>query len=344
MAKNKRKKTKYVLLALIIAVGVFFWSVSDVFVEYFSNTPYGGKTVSITVDMGDTINDIARKLKSVGVIENETGFIYKYKLNREDYGQIQYFEEPFLINNGDTNDEILKRLTAVKPKDMVKVTVPEGFSVDMIALRMQNNGLCTTDEFINAVKNVQNYDFEFIKHIPDGNYKYKLEGFLFPSTYEFERGVSAEKIVEKMLKKFSEEYLAVCSSYDNLFRNITVASLVEREAALDSERGMISGVIYNRLKIDMPLQIDASAVFAASNGMYDITNVNGETVKVDSVYNTYLYKGLPPGPICSPGIKSVACAIEPETHNYLYYHTDTVKNDGSHIFTETYEQHNATMN
>ena len=102
---------------------------------------------------------------------------------------------------------------------------------------------------------------------------------------------------------------------------------------------MIAGVIENRLNLDMPLQIDASVVYAISGGMYDVERVLYKDLEVDSGYNTYKNKGLPTGPICNPGIKSIYAAMNPQKHQYLFYHTDTTKNDGSHIFSKTYEEH-----
>ncbi|MBQ4526638.1 MAG: endolytic transglycosylase MltG [Clostridia bacterium] len=341
--KKKTKMFRTAVIVLLIALAIFIWKVVPVLNEYFSDEPYNGKTVSIIVQQGDNINIIAERLEKKGVIDNKTGFIYKYKMNVEDYGPIQYFEEPVYIEKGMTNHDILKMLTTIKPVSMVKVVIPEGFSVDMIALRMSNHGLCSVDEFIEAVNDAEQYDYEFIKYIPDGNYKYKLEGFLFPNTYIFEEGITAREIVNEMLKTFEEEYELSVNSYENIFEIITIASMVEREAKISEERPTISGVIRNRLDIDMLLQIDATAVYAKSDGLYDIENVNAETVAVESPYNTYKYIGLPPGPICNPGISAVKAAANPESHSYLYYHTDTSKNDGSHIFTETYEQHVGTM-
>ena len=120
---------------------------------------------------------------------------------------------------------------------------------------------------------------------------------------------------------------------------INRAALIEREAKLDSERTMISGVIDNRLKIGMLLQIDASVVYVISDGLYDVDRVLYKHLEVDSPYNTYKYTGLPAGPICNAGIKSIEAAMTPKEHKYLYYHTDTEKNDGSHIFSETFAQH-----
>ncbi|MBQ9972688.1 MAG: endolytic transglycosylase MltG, partial [Firmicutes bacterium] len=145
-----------------------------------------------------------------------------------------------------------------------------------------------------------------------------------------------------LLAEFQAQYSKVVDMLPDgmtMSEAITIASLVEREAKLDSERDTISGVIQNRLDIDMILQIDASVVYAISDGLYDVERVLYKDLEVDSPYNTYKYKGLPVGPICNPGIESIRAAMNPEDHKYLYYHTDTEKNDGSHIFSETYSQH-----
>ena len=125
---------------------------------------------------------------------------------------------------------------------------------------------------------------------------------------------------------------------------MTVASLIEREATLSSERPLVSGVIYNRLKIDMLLQIDASVIYGKTLGKYDMEVVLNKDLEDASAYNVYKNKGLPPGPICNPGRESIDAAANPASHDYLYYHTDTKKNDGSHIFTKTFDEHLETMN
>ena len=243
--------------------------------------------------------------------------------------------------------DILKIITTSpesgKEKECFVLAVPEGYSAEMIAARCNRLGICTEEEFLAAVE-ANDYTHEFIKHIPEGNYRRKLEGFLFPATYEFYVDVTPHEMVDKMLSTFEQNYLLYFSDYDNMFYNITVASMVEREAALASERPTIAGVIKNRLEKPMRLQIDATAVYAKSNGYYDIEVVTGDDMKFDSPYNTYLYDGLPPGPICNARIDSIVAAANPEEHSWYYYHTDETKDDRSHIFTETYQQHVSTMN
>ena len=116
---------------------------------------------------------------------------------------------------------------------------------------------------------------------------------------------------------------------------VTIASLIEREAANDKERSRIAGVIYNRLKIGMPLQVDAAVIYAVTKGQKNIETVYYDTLKVESKYNTYLNKGIPPGPIASPGKPSIEAALYPEKHDYLYY----VANGNAHVFSKTYEEH-----
>lgn len=149
-----------------------------------------------------------------------------------------------------------------------------------------------------------------------------------------------------MLTAFEDAYLSLNGSYENIFDKIIIASLIEKEAKLESERAIVSGVIYNRTEKNMPYQIDASVLYAATDGLFnnDDSAFIAQNIKnLDSPYNTYMYSGLPAGPICNPGITSIEAALNPMEHNFLYYHTDTSKNDGSHIFTETFNQHINTM-
>ena len=129
----------------------------------------------------------------------------------------------------------------------------------------------------------------------------------------------------------------------SIFEVVIEASVVEREAQIAEERSIIAGVFNNRIEQGMPLQVDATVLYPLTDGMYDVQRVFYADLEIDSLYNTYRYPGLPVGPICSPGISCLEAVVEPAEHNYLYYHTDEVKKDGSHIFTETYSQHLQTQ-
>lgn len=337
MKKLKRLITLVILILLIVVV---VKAVSFV-PEFLSLSEYDGEDVTFVVDMGASASQVASDLEDEGILKSKYTFIIKYKLSAPDYGGIYYGEH--LITSGMTLDDIIKAITSpANGAGTVTLSVPEGYSIEMIASRAAEAGLCTYDEFIGAVGD--EYDYEFIKHIPDADYKYKLEGFLFPSTYEFFAGAGAHQVIDKMLSAFQQEYDKYFSSYDNMFTVVTTASIVEREAVLDSERATIAGVINNRIDSDMLLQVDATVVYAKSAGLYDMTQVTYADLEVDSPYNTYKRKGLTPGPICNPGIKSIIAAANPEKHEWLFYHTDEVKKDGSHIFTKTFDDHVSTMN
>ena len=124
---------------------------------------------------------------------------------------------------------------------------------------------------------------------------------------------------------------------------MTRASVIEKEVKLASERATVSGVISNRIEKGMLLEIDACVLYPLTDGLYDKYRVLYADLEIDSLYNTYKYQGLPIGPISNPGIASIEAALNPEEHEWLYYHTDEGKKDGSHIFTKTFEEHVKTM-
>jgi len=334
-----RKFKRIITLVVLILVVLSAVKVTPLALEFLSVSKYHGDDTSFEVAMGSGVSQVADALKERGIIKNRYTFIARVRFFSE--GSIYYGTHS--ITNGMTLADIVNTLTT-PPEDMNTVTlsVPEGYSVEMIAHRASEAGLCTYDEFIQALNDT--YEYEFINHIPDANQKYKLEGFLFPDTYEFFATDDAHAVIDKMLGAFQTQYTKYFTDFNRMYEIVTKASIVEREAVLDSERATIAGVINNRLAKDMLLQVDATVVYAKSAGLYDITQVTYADLEVASPYNTYKTKGLTPGPICNPGIKSILAAAKPESHEWLFYHTDEVKKDGSHIFTKTFDDHVATMN
>lgn len=333
---------KLILSVVIVLMLVVVFKSLPLFNEFFSSKAYEGGERIFTVEMGSTYKDIAEKLEDEGIIKSKYTFMVKYRMNPSKYGDFKYGNHKIEGKIGLTG--LIKILTSnPMAEKVIMVTIPEGFSVDLIAQRMANSGLCTYDEFIDAAKK-DVYDYEFLKFDKNPDSVYKLEGFLFPDTYEFEEETEPEKIIDTMLSKFESVYLETVGSYDDLNKIMSIASLIEREATLSSERPMVSGVIYNRLNLDMLLQIDASVIYGKTLGKYDMETVLNKDLEDDSKYNIYKNKGLPPGPICNPGRESIHAAANPASHDYLYYHTDEKKNDGSHIFTKTFDEHLETMN
>ena len=332
-------KKKIILASLLVIAAIVLCAVLSVFLEYTRSTS-SEKTVVVEIPHGASESLIADILEDNGVIDYKINF--KLKMRASKYrGKLNYGK--YVLNKKMCIEDAIEALS--RPSELrkgIRLTIPEGYSAEMIAKRCEIAGICTAEEFLSELKNGE-FNYSFISDIPENkDVKYKLEGYLFPSTYEFAMEANAHTVINTLLGEFEKQYSSVKSKLPegmSMAEAINRAALIEREAKLDKERTMISGVIKNRLKIGMPLQIDASVVYVISDGLYDVDRVLYKHLETDSPYNTYKYAGLPAGPICNAGIKSIEAAMTPKEHKFLYYHTDTEKNDGSHIFSETFAQH-----
>lgn len=336
------KKAALILLPVVILLVLALVLAMPFLQDYMDATSEAGVAVTIEVPEGASAKTIAAVLKENGLIRSERAFLMRVKGSAYN-GKLRY--GTFHLNSGMCIPDLIEEIaTGGAQRASISFTVPEGYSVERIAARAEELGICTADEFLTTLQN-DTFSFAYDSEIPDGDYTYRLQGFLFPSTYSFDVGVSAHDVIARMLKEFETQYEALAGNQTDLsmFEVVTMASLVERESKLDSERATIAGVIKNRIDANRRLEIDASVVYAISDGMYDVTRVLYRDLEVDSPYNTYRVVGLPVGPICNPGAASLAAAQNPQSHTYFYYHTDETKQDGSHIFTETFDEHRATM-
>ena len=338
-----KKNTKLGILFLVFII-IFFAFVLPAAKDIL-NIPVSKEGAEVLVKIEDNVSTlhIGSVLKENGLIRSRAAFLFKAKTSGKGH---LLASGTYTLNNNMTVSEIIDKLSEPKQvRQTVTVTFPEGYSVEQMGLLLEEKGIVKQQEFLDAL--TDEYDFAFLEEIPDGNYNYKLQGFLFPSTYEFYTDSSANEIINRMLTQFGEVYLQNASSFEGVFDVITKASIVEREAKIDKERPKVAGVLENRIKKNMPFQVDATVIYAATDGMYDITDaptIAKHIQCLNSPYNTYKYASLPAGPICNPGLTSIKASLNPEKHSYLYYHTDTKKNDGSHIFTETLNAHINTMN
>lgn len=345
MGRSRARKMNPAIKTLLAIVAVIVFAVAVVacsmLAEYVSAGEGTDETVTIEVAQGENVWDIAEKLKEEDLIGYEIVFYLKARNTGAD-GRLRYGTFTFHKESG--LGEIIEVLTTGgAQKDSVMFTIPEGYSIEMIAKKLEAENICTAEEFLLAVE--QDYDYWFVETIPDDeDIKYKLQGFLFPETYAISDDMTAEDIVKVMLnqfdKAFTEDMRARMEELDkDIFTVVIEASIIEREAKVPEERPMMSGVIQNRLEIDMKLQMCPTALYPITDGNYDKNFVTIEDTRVDSPYNTYVYAGLPVGPISNPGIKSLEAALYPVEHEYLFYHTNEEKKDGSHIFTKTYQEH-----
>ncbi len=220
-----------------------------------------------------------------------------------------------------------------------KITFPEGYTMRQIFKKLNDEGVCDYDELMDAAAN-STFNYSFLEGTEKGDAN-RLEGFLFPDTYEFYEGMPAATAINKLLEVFHYKMTAEMLEWQEesgytMREIVTIASMIEKEAANDTEQYTIASVIYNRLKKDWPLQIDSTT-------LYEYPDHEGaptaEMLAKDSPYNTRISKGLPPSPICSPGITSIRAALQPSSTNYMYYALNTAT--GQHEFFKTADAFNA---
>ncbi len=219
------------------------------------------------------------------------------------------------------------------------VTIPEGFNMKQIFEKLEEENVCEYSDLMEAAANY-NYNYSFLDEAALGDAT-RLEGYLFPDTYEFYQGMQASSAINKFLVNFhnrlTEETVTLAEARGlSLDQVVNIAAMIEKEAANDEERTLIASVIYNRLAQNMPLQIDSTIMYVLEEHGDTLTV---EDTKIDSPYNTYTNTGLPPTPIANPGAASISAAVKPASTNYLYYALDA--ETGTHKFFNSYSEFSA---
>ncbi len=275
---------------------------------------------------------VAKSLKSAGIIRYKALFKFYCQFSHAathiDPGTYE------LNTNYDYRALVKKMQVGSGAMVTTKVTIPEGYSMEQIFRKLEEENVCAYPDLMDAAANYQ-YNYSFLDEDAIGDAR-RLEGFLFPDTYEFYQGMQASSAINKFLVNFhnrlTQETIDLAQSRGlSLQQAVTVASMIEKEAANDEERAVIASVIYNRMQRDMPLQIDSTIMYVLDEHGDTLTT---EETKIDSPYNTYQNTGLPPTPIANPGAKSITAAVKPADTNYLYYALDA--DAGVHKFFTDY--------
>lgn len=288
----------------------------------------------IVIAKGSGLKSIAGTLEKENLIKDSLIFELYCKLNdKSDNIKAGKYSINTSMSVPDIVEVISNSSNAIV--DTIKFTIPEGYKLDQIVEKLSSLGVVSREE-ISAALDAKKYNYSFIGQIPDR--EKKLEGYLFPDTYEIYKDATAEDIIDKLLgrfdKVFTEEYRNRAKELGmSVDQVVVLASIIEREAKLDNERKTISAVFQNRLKKNMLLQSCATVQYLFKEQKEVLTY---KDLEIKSPYNTYINTGLPPGPIASPGLKSIEAALYPEDVDYLYF---VARNDGSHIFTRTYSEH-----
>lgn len=329
---RKKKKSKFfarLLFALFVLVAIAAL-VSYNGLKNFNKAldPQSTESVHFVVESGTGTTAIAQMLEENGIIKNALVFKLKSKLKSYDG---KYQAGSFELSASMPMEDIMEALMNGK-KETTRFTIPEGYTVKQTAQKLSDEGLIDEDEFMNQIEN-GDFDFRFLEGLENG--QNRLEGFLFPDTYEIFVDASEYDIINKMLSGFdmvfTDEYYNRASEMNLSVREVvTIASLIEEETRTAEERKLVSSVVYNRLGIDMNLRFCSTVLYALGEQK---SRLLYKDLEIDSPYNTYKNPGLPPGPISSPGKASLDAALYPAETDYLFF---VLKGDGTgeHHFAE----------
>jgi UPF0755 protein len=326
----KKLISAVVSLIIIIAIGAAAYE------AYLKKPSADALTEPIVIGNGMTTAQIADVLKKSGVISSNAIFTAVADLT----GRFNEFHAgTFIFKEGMSAFDALKTLS-VQGQTEISVTIPEGFGLKDIADRLVQNKIIGSDADLFKVTGepakTANIDATLLKDYPflaDKPTNASLEGYLFPDTYRFYAPTDAETVVRRMLDDYAAKVAVLSPAPD--YPTLILASLVEREVKDPADRAKVADILNRRIAAGMPLQLDSTVNYATGK---NLASVSSDDLNVDSLWNTYKYPGLPPTPICSPGLDSINAALTPTPNNYLYFLTTP---DGTVIYSQTLEEHNA---
>lgn len=310
---------------ILIFSGVIYYFVSRIFLPITGGALES--RIEVKIKSGLSVRAIADTLEKRGIITDADDFIFTTKLFKNS-ARLKAGQYDFSTTL--SSYHAMKILVAGNYSS-TRVVIPEGMTSYEIASLLRKKTDIDSSRFIDLV-----FDRRFIASL--GIKSNSLEGYLFPNTYDFEWGINEEAIIKILVKEFQRNFSDSLSNHVfekgwTVHQILTLASIIEGEAMVDSERAMVSAVYYNRLKQGILLQADPTIQYIIPDGPRRLLR---KDLAIDSPYNTYLHPGLPPGPVNNPGLKSILAAINPAHVAYLYL---VAKGDGSHIFSRTLREH-----
>ena len=317
-------------IILIVSTAVFLFLI-HIYTFLYTPPSMDGTVKTIVIPQGASFSVVARELEKEGIIKDAGKFYYlaKFKgaITKIKAGEYEY-------TTSILPSEVLDRMVDGRVKEYA-ITIPEGYNIKDIAALLDNINIAEKSRFLEKA-----FDRVFAASLGiDGN---GVEGYLFPDTYRFTKGMTTEEIIRKMAQRFDTVYAEIAHKKPTGFKMskkqiITLASIIEKETGDSRESHLISAVFHNRIKKGMRLESDPTVI-------YGINGFNGNLTRKDLLtktpYNTYKIYGLPPGPIANPGRTSLEAAINPSSDIYLYF---VSKNDGSHYFSRNLKEHNMAV-
>ena len=288
--------------------------------------------MELKVDHGESFYSVVNRLKKRGVISHERIFTLwarLWSLDKKIHWGLYRFKLPMAPR------KVLNQMVLGKGH-FHRITVAEGLSLEDIASLMEQEGLLNRERFLKEAGDPELLSLFGLEEVG-------VEGYLFPDTYHFSPSSGERDVLMTMMKHFEERFTPVMEEQAKrvgLDRHqvVTLASLIEKETGVGDERPLVSAVFHNRLRERIPLQSDPTVIY----GLKDFTgNLTRRDLRTPNPYNTYLIRGLPPGPISNPGLASLWAALFPAEVPYLFF---VSKNDGTHFFSETLGEHNRAVN
>jgi UPF0755 protein len=323
---------------LVLAVAIVFTS-QRAFSHYLdqASSERDDEPVMFVVHEEERVESVAERLEEEELIRSGFYFEMRMRLGSAD---AQLKAGQYELRPSMTVSEIIDELTMRAASGTITVRFQEGWRTEQYAEQLVEVGLIeTTDEFMNAIEEGQ-WQYEFLATRPA---EAQLEGYLFPDTYEFRADATPNDIIHTLLENFENRVPPELQNRANElgynFHNImTLASIIEREAVISEERGTIASVFYNRLELNMPLQADPTVQYVVGEPGNWWPEITQEDIDRMAPHNTYQRPGIPPTPICNPGLAAIQAALEPENTDYLFF---VAYGDGSgaHRFAETYDEH-----
>lgn len=286
------------------------------------------------VEKGDGAREVGRRLEQERLIAHAFFFVF-YAWENKITGTLKAGK--YALNSGISPAHIAEMMAKGEVfRDEIVVTIPEGFDARMIEKRLRDAGLFPLEQ--RKISDFTAGDFrearDFLSGIPENT---GLEGYLFPDTYYVGREDSFVSVIDGMLKNFGEKFdadfqAAAQKQGKSIAEIVVMASLLQKEVITEDDMKTVAGLLWKRIAIGMPLQVDATVAYATGKN-----TIAREDFTADSPYNTYRYKGLPPGPIANPGLQALRAALNPTPSDYLFYLS---KPDGETVFSKTLQEHN----
>ncbi len=319
-----------VILALALA-GIFGYAARSI---YFGSKNLGPEKI-ITVTSGESAKEISQSLSQAGLIQNPLIF-RTYLWLSGSTGHLQAGEYRLAI--GLSLREIVNRLISGRTNNEREIKIIEGWTRNDLANYFNQEGVMSRDDLLSQTSDIKKWQAQW-DFLADAPADATLEGFLFPDTYRIYRQGKSEEIIKKLLQNFDRKLTPglrrdIKDSKKTIFEVITLASIIEKEVSDSTDRPLVADLFYRRLRVGMPLQADSTVNFITGGKTASLSAADQE---INSPYNTYKYRGLPPGPISNPSLEAIRAAIYPTKNNFWYFLTTP---DGKTIFSKTLEEHN----